>query len=123
MSGFTGAGTAQRAGRPLQASTRRSILSKSGIQAGHEHNDDLDGASQLGVGRLQFIMRDGSRCTAADAYLHPARQRPNLHVLTGVLVTRVLLEGSRAVGVTVSQYGNEEETLRAEREVIVSPGA
>jgi choline dehydrogenase len=38
-------------------------------------------------------------------------------------VTRVLLEGSRAVGVTVSRYGNEEETLGAEREVIVSAGA
>jgi choline dehydrogenase len=96
---------------------------EAGIQAGQEHNDDFNGASQLGVGRLQFTMRDGSRCSAADAYLHPARQRPNLDVLTGVLVTRVLLEGSRAVGVTVSRYGNEEETLGAEREVIVSAGA
>jgi choline dehydrogenase-like flavoprotein len=96
---------------------------EAGIQAGHKHNDDFNGASQLGVGRLQFTMRDGSRCSAADAYLHPARQRPNRHVLTGALVTRVLLEGSRAVGVTVSQYGNEEETLGAEREVIVSAGA
>ena len=96
---------------------------EAGIQAGQEHNDDFNGASQLGVGRLQFTMRDGSRCSAADAYLHPARQRPNLHVLTGVLVTRVLLEGSRAVGVTISRYGNQEETLRAEREVILSAGA
>jgi len=96
---------------------------EAGIQAGHAHNDDFNGASQLGVGRLQFTMRDGLRWSAADAYLHPARQRPNLHVLTGVLVTRVLLEGSRAVGVTLSRYGNQEETLRAEREVILSAGA
>jgi choline dehydrogenase len=96
---------------------------EAGIQAGHAHNDDFNGASQLGVGRLQFTMRDGLRWSAADAYLHPARQRPNLHVLTGVLVTRVLLEGSRAVGVTISRYGNQEETLRAEREVILSAGA
>jgi choline dehydrogenase len=96
---------------------------EAGIQAGHKHNDDFNGASQLGVGRLQFTMRDGSRWSAADAYLHPARQRSNLHVLTGVLVTRVLLEGSHAVGVTVSRYGNEEENLGAEREVVLSAGA
>ena len=96
---------------------------EAGIQAGHKHNDDFNGASQLGVGRLQFTMRDGLRWSAADAYLHPARQRPNLHVLTGVLVTRVLLEGSHAVGVTVSRYGNEEENLGAEREVVLSAGA
>jgi choline dehydrogenase-like flavoprotein len=37
---------------------------EAGIQAGQEHNDDFNGASQLGVGRLQFTMRDSSRCSA-----------------------------------------------------------
>ena len=42
---------------------------------------------------------DGRRCSAATAYLRPALRRPNLKVVVEALATRVLFEGSRAVGV------------------------
>ena len=47
-------------------------------QAGHERNPDFNGARQEGVGRFQLTQRDGLRCSAADAFLHPAAERPNL---------------------------------------------
>ena len=62
------------------------------------------------------------RCSAADAFLHPAAERPNLEVRTSVFVERIVFEGDRAVGVELVRDG-VRETVRAEREVIVSGGA
>jgi choline dehydrogenase len=90
-------------------------------QAGHPYNDDFNGATQLGVGYFQLTQRDGERCSAAHAYLHPVRYRSNLQVLTGALVLKVLLDGTLATGVSIFQCG-KEEILRAEREVILSAG-
>ena len=62
------------------------------------------------------------RCSAAVAYLHPALARPNLTLMPGALVTRVLFEGDRAVGVEALLDG-VPQALRAEREVVLSAGA
>lgn len=94
---------------------------EAGVQAGHVHNRDFNGATQEGVGLYQVTHKGGERYSAAKAYLTPNRARPNLHVLTGVHVTRVLLEHGRAVGVAYRE-GGQEKTLRAEREVILSAG-
>jgi choline dehydrogenase-like flavoprotein len=87
--------------------------------AGHEHNPDFNGARQEGVGRFQLTQRDGLRCSAADAFLHPAESRPNLDVLSDAMAARIVFEGDRAVGVEVARQG----VVRAEREVILSAGA
>ncbi len=44
--------------------------------------------------------KKGRRWSVADAYIHPADKRPNLTVRTEAFVTRIELEGNRAVGVT-----------------------
>ena len=56
-------------------------------------------AEQDGVGWYQLTQRDGMRCSAAVAYLHPALGRPNLTVESYVQVARVVFDGTRAVGV------------------------
>jgi choline dehydrogenase len=89
--------------------------------AGYEVNPDFNGARQDGVGRFQLTQRNGRRCSTASAFLHPAKERPNLDVLTGAMALRVLFEGSRAVGIEVDREGQVEE-IRAEREVILSAG-
>lgn len=66
-----------------------------GIPANH----DLSGANQEGAGYLHLTTRKGRRCSAAVAYLQPARGRPNLTIRTGAHVFRVLFEGRRAIGV------------------------
>ena len=95
---------------------------EAGVQAGHVHNPDFNGATQEGVGLYQVTHKGGERHSAAKAYLAPNMQRPNLRVITDVHVTRVLLENGRAVGVVYVQDG-QEHTLQVEREVILSAGA
>ena len=91
-------------------------------QAGLRRNPDFNGAEQEGVGAYQVTQKNGERWSAARAYVHPHRARPNLQVITGARATRVLLEGRRAVGV---EFRRESETrqARARKEVVVSAGA
>jgi len=95
---------------------------EAGVQAGQVHNPDFNGRTQEGVGLYQVTHKAGERCSVAKGYLTPNLARPNLQVLTGVQVTRVLIENGRAVGVAYVQDG-QEKTVRAEREVILSAGA
>ena len=82
---------------------------------------DPNGADQEGVGWYQVTIRDGRRCSAAVAYLHPAMDRPNLEVETRALATRILFEGKRAVGVEYVKDG-ETKVARADAEVILAGG-
>ncbi len=68
-----------------------------------------------------MTIRDGRRCSAADAYLRPALTRGNLTVVTNALATRIVFEGGRAVGVEYVQRG-ARTIARAEREVILAGG-
>jgi choline dehydrogenase len=65
--------------------------------------------------------RNGQRSSAARAFLKGAMKRPNLTVLTGALVDKVLIENGRATGVQYRQ-GGKTRTVRARREVILSAG-
>jgi choline dehydrogenase-like flavoprotein len=87
-------------------------------------NPDFNGASQEGVGYYQLTQKDAKRSSAAVAYLRPIAGRRNLTVRTNLLVTRVVVESGRAVGVeVVDRPGGQPQLIRAEREVIVSSGA
>jgi choline dehydrogenase len=97
-------------------------LIEAGVRSGYRPNDDFNGASQLGIGRFQLTQRGGVRCSAASAYLHPSRERANLQVFTDTIVLRLRLQGRRATGVSVHRHG-QEETLFAEREIILAAGA
>ena len=92
------------------------------VEAGLPRNADINGAEQEGVSYYQLTVKNGQRCSAAVAYLHPAMMRPNLRVETGALAARVLFEGRRAVGVEYRQ-GGEVKTARAGAEVILAGGA
>ena len=91
-------------------------------EAGIPRNDDVNGEQQEGATYYQLTVKNGQRCSAAVAYLHPAMGRPNLRVETGALAGRVLFEGKRAVGVEYSQ-GGVKHTARARAEVILAGGA
>ena len=83
---------------------------------------DVNGADQEGVCYYQLTVKNGQRCSAAVAYLHPAMSRRNLTVEPGALASRVLFEGKRAVGVAFTQHGRTR-VVRAAREVILAGGA
>jgi choline dehydrogenase len=95
---------------------------EAGVESGFVANDDFNGASQEGFGKYQVTQREGRRHSAAEAFLRPAMQRPNLKVETQVLVSGILFDGPRAVGVSY-QKGFGSAQARAAREVILSAGA
>ncbi|MFO1170061.1 MAG: GMC family oxidoreductase N-terminal domain-containing protein [Hyphomicrobiaceae bacterium] len=92
------------------------------IELGIPYNPDFNGATQEGVGPYHLTVRGGLRSSAARAYLWPSMSRKNLFVETEALVTRIVFEGRRAVGIDVRKNG-ETLFLRAQREVILSSGA
>ncbi|WP_020669405.1 GMC family oxidoreductase [Amycolatopsis nigrescens] len=94
----------------------------SAVSWGLKRTDDFNGESQEGAGLYQVTCKKGRRWSVADAYLRPALDRPNLTVRTHAQTTRVLLEGTRAVGVRYLNKG-EERTVRADTEVLLCGGA
>jgi choline dehydrogenase/4-pyridoxate dehydrogenase len=92
-----------------------------GRAAGYKATPDLNGAQQEGFGTWQMTVKDGRRCSAADAYLRPALARHNLTVTVNAFVNCVVFDGKRAVGVEFVERG-ETIIAHAEREVILSGG-
>jgi choline dehydrogenase len=88
---------------------------------GIARNDDFNGASQEGVGYLQFAIHNGMRDSASTAFLHPVRKRRNLTVQTHALAEGLEFEGRRVTGVRFRVGGNLH-VVRASRQVILSGG-
>jgi choline dehydrogenase len=84
--------------------------------------NDLPPGAGDGIGWCQQTRGGRRRASAARTYLHPALKRPNLHLITGALVHRVLFDGKRATGIELSR-GGAIEKVEAGREVILSAGA
>jgi choline dehydrogenase len=90
-------------------------------EAGYALTEDYNGYQQEGFGRMDMTVRDGTRCSAAKAYLYEARKRPNLHVIEHALATRIIFEGKRAAGIEYER-GGQLHSVSASREVILSGG-
>src|SRR4051794_36658384 len=109
-----GADAFHGSGGPLTVSDLRhhnvlsDVVLDASAAAGFARNGDFNGASQEGFGFYQVTQRNGARCSAADAYLGPVRHRENLAVITHALMTRVLIERGRAVGVEYRHRGRAE---------------
>ena len=95
------------------------------MSLGIPRNHDYNGAIQEGVSYAQRTIKNGLRVSAATAFLHPARRRPNVHVRTHAHATQIILEGKRAVGVRYMKGGRNGTPVevRANREVILSGGS
>jgi choline dehydrogenase len=91
-------------------------------QAGYRLTDDVNGYRQEGFAPFDRNIHNGRRLSAARAYLHPVMGRDNLDVETRVFVTRIIFEGTRAVGVEyVRGRGAPQRAMGAE--VILCGGA
>lgn len=89
--------------------------------AGFPHTDDYNGASQHGFGRVQANSRRGRRASAFDAFARPQIKSGRLTLIEQTTATRVLFDGSRAIGVEVACEGRTR-TLFARHRVILSLG-
>ncbi len=94
-----------------------------GVQeAGYPLTDDVNGYRQEGFAPFDRNIHRGRRLSAARAYLHPVMgKRKNLEVWTRTFVTKVLFDGSRAIGVEVARGRGAERILAGE--VILAGGA
>ncbi|MCY4207638.1 MAG: choline dehydrogenase [Roseovarius sp.] len=95
---------------------------EAGQQAGFPRTEDFNGYQFEGFGRFDMNIAQGRRQNSSFAYLKPATARPNLTIMTGTMVNRILFEGTTATGVE-SIRDREKREIRASSEVILSGGA
>lgn len=115
-------------GGPLGISVERerTPLTEAFIAAGEQMGlprvDDLNRPRQEGVGYATRTIWKGRRQSTAQTFLKQARGRPNLRVITGATVDRILFDGRRAIGVAATVDGAPQR-FDAEGEVILSAGS
>lgn len=90
-------------------------------QAGYPLTDDVNGYQQEGFGAFDQTIFRGRRWNAALAYIHPVKDRTNLTVRCHTLVTRILFDGHRAIGVEIDRGGRTEKLYGGE--IICAGGA
>ena len=126
---WRGAGPWHGADGPLHVmpiDTRRLLhtpLMEAAAAAGFATTDDIHGQIEEGFARGEITVdARGRRASTARAYLRPVLGRPNLNVVTGALVTKVLIDNGKATGI---EYRRADGTVDAQaaREVILSGGA
>jgi choline dehydrogenase len=112
---------------PLVISRQRSPRSSTGawLKAAEQCGYRVEQPNQPepdGFCETMVTQRRGARWSCADAYLKPVLRRRNLTLLTEATATRVLFDGTRAVGVEFEQ-GGQRRVVRARREVVLCGGA
>lgn len=115
-----GYGTLEYSG--VNSSITESLL-EAGIELGYYPSDN-NGANQTGFAKLQGVLKDGRRCSAAKAYLRSASNRKNLSIATGAFVTKIIIDPAKkqATGVEFTMSG-KTYFVKSEKEVILSAGA
>lgn len=101
------------------------VLLKAAKEIGYPIVADINADKTLGIFGLQATIKDGVRNSPAVAFLTPAKDRNNLHVVKNALVTKILFDtkGKKAEGIKFQFRNGEEITVKATKEVILSAGA
>ena len=108
---------------PLQPDELSEPIAEAGRKMGFETTSDFHGEQYMGVGLPDLtITRRGRRADTSRVFVRAATKRPNFTLVTGAQVTRIQVEGSRAVGVEY-RIGHRKETARANREIVLSAGS
>jgi choline dehydrogenase len=89
---------------------------------GLPYSSDFNQGNPSGVGYPQLTVGGGRRCSAVDAFIAPLAGNPNLEIVTGASVRRIVIENRRAVGVEYVRNG-ETQTVRSEGEILLAAGA
>jgi choline dehydrogenase len=117
-----GAGGEWRIERPRVRWPILDAVQRAAAEIGIPPVEDFNRGDNFGSGYFQVNQKRGRRWSAARGFLKPALRRPNLTLLSGVHVERVVFESGRAVGVAFTAEG-KSRTARAAGEVILSAGA
>jgi choline dehydrogenase len=91
-------------------------------QAGYPYNKDYNNGDHTGISHCQVFIHKGRR-QSASLILKKAEGRPNLTIKTSAPVRRIVFDGKRAVGVEVENDQGQKETIRCNKEIIISSGS
>ena len=119
----TGGGPVRVADRAAEYHPLKRRFLAAAREAGLPLTADMNGPSPEGVGAYALTTRQGLRWSAADAFLRPALRRPNLALRTGLTVTRLRIEGGRAVGVEARDGRGGAHAFGARYGVVLAAGA
>ena len=119
---FHGVGGVLNVSDPIAPGVTSQRFVEAAVAMGYESNPDFNGAQQEGAGLYQLTLKEGKRHSVAAAFLVPILDRTKLTTQTGALVTRLLFEGTRTVGVEYLHQGTLHQ-VRVNKEVILSAGA
>jgi choline dehydrogenase len=97
-------------------------LRDAALAEGYPWKADLNAPTGEGISCNPINLRNGVRVTTNDGYLEPARNRPNLRIQGNALVDRIVFEGNRATGVSVSIDGGPWEIIQAQT-IVLCAGA
>ena len=121
-SDFHGSGGEWRVEAPRLRWPILDVYSEAATQVGIPRTDDFNRGDNEGVAYFEVNQKFGRRWSAARGFLRPALKRPNLRVITGCLIDRLVIENGRATSV-VWRHGNEEHSAAAQGEIILAAGA
>jgi choline dehydrogenase len=120
---WRGAGGPIHIRRPKDPHPTAPAFLEAARQMGMPILDDVNGPMRPGAGYINMnIAADGTRVSAARAFLHPALSRPNLKLLLNTKVVKLSFEGTRCAGVKLMTDGAVRD-IAAAREVILAAGA
>ena len=94
---------------------------KSVQDAGYELTSDVNGEKQEGFALFDRNVRKGKRLSAARAYYHPVKKRPNLELRCNVHTTKILFEGKKAVGIEYQKGSKVHQVMG--KEIVLAAGA
>jgi len=101
----------------------REAIIQAGVELGLPRRDDINGADQEGIGYFPRTIQGGRRVSAANAFLPPAiKRRANLTIATETFATRIIFNGTRAIGIMAMTNGRQQK-FHVQKEVILCAGA
>ena len=92
------------------------------VQVGYPRAKDVSGGLETGFGPSDLTIVDGTRQSAADAYLRPALGRPNFDLVADAVVQRVTVENGRCTGIEYRRGGGGAITAHASEVVLAAGG-
>ena len=107
---------------PPEISPLHSRMIAAAEKIGIPYTKDYNGLSQEGIGITQVTINKGRRQSTAYCHLDPAKNRPNLTIISGALAEKLILKNKECVGV-VYNVGDVRHEAYASQEVVVSSGS
>lgn len=99
------------------------VLKDAFNQTGYKFLRDFNSQDYNGLVETQVSIKEGERCSAAKAFLLPIESRPNLSVMQGSVVEKILFNGNKAIGVNVFTKSSDNLKFFAKNEIIIAAGA